>query len=412
MRVEPGVFGIRQPVLLLPEGITERLTPAQLAAIVSHEMCHVRRRDNLTAAMHMLVEVLFWFYPLVWWIRERLIEEREHACDEEVLRSGCDAPVYAEGILNVCKLYVESPLVCASGVTGSDLRKRIENILSNRTVQNLNIARKLLLLIAPILAVTVPVGIGLMNVRLLQSQTSSANRPAFEVASVKAYKDAGIGPRNAHSTYSPEGVDFGARTVGFLIGEAYGVPVGRIVPAKTNSKDEILRYLRQGCDIVAKADHPVSKDLLRLMLQSTLADRFKLSLHRETMTGPVYKLVVAKGGPKLQAAEDGGDLVMSGSPDGFTFRNAEVFRLAGYLSSYLDRMAVDESGLKGLYNFVVKMPEELRQSGSGKPEGKSPDSPSAAAFADVLKPLGLQLAAGMAPVEYLVVDHIEPPSDN
>jgi beta-lactamase regulating signal transducer with metallopeptidase domain len=127
-RLEPGVLGIRKPVLLLPDGITNRLTPAQLAAIVTHEMCHIRRRDNLTAAMHMTVEVLFWFYPLVLWIRKGLIEERERACDEEVLAQ-TDPRIYAESILNVCRYYVESPLVCASGITGSDLKKRIEKII-------------------------------------------------------------------------------------------------------------------------------------------------------------------------------------------------------------------------------------------------------------------------------------------
>jgi beta-lactamase regulating signal transducer with metallopeptidase domain len=82
-RLEPGVFGIRKPVLLLPEGITRYLTPDQLATIVEHELCHVRRRDNLTAAIHMVVEAIFWFYPPVWWIRTRLIQERERACDED-----------------------------------------------------------------------------------------------------------------------------------------------------------------------------------------------------------------------------------------------------------------------------------------------------------------------------------------
>jgi len=112
LRLEPGVFGVREPVLLLPEGITDRLTAPQLEAIVAHEMCHVRRQDNLTAALHMVVEILFWFHPLVWWIRARLVAERERACDEEVLRATAKPAVYAEGILNVCKFYIESPLVC------------------------------------------------------------------------------------------------------------------------------------------------------------------------------------------------------------------------------------------------------------------------------------------------------------
>jgi bla regulator protein blaR1 len=60
---EPGVFGAFRPILLLPEGITEKLTPGQLEAIVAHELCHVRRRDNLATAMHMVVEAVFWFHP-------------------------------------------------------------------------------------------------------------------------------------------------------------------------------------------------------------------------------------------------------------------------------------------------------------------------------------------------------------
>ncbi len=101
----------------------ERLTPSQLEAVLAHELCHVRRRDNLTSVIHMIVEAVFWFHPLVWWIGARLVEERELACDEEVLRLGSEPRVYAEGILNVCKLYVESPLRCVSGVTGSNLEE-------------------------------------------------------------------------------------------------------------------------------------------------------------------------------------------------------------------------------------------------------------------------------------------------
>src|ERR1051325_6849272 len=62
-RLEPGVFGILRPVLLLPEGLADRVSPAQFQAILAHELCHVRRRDNLTAALHMLVQATFWFHP-------------------------------------------------------------------------------------------------------------------------------------------------------------------------------------------------------------------------------------------------------------------------------------------------------------------------------------------------------------
>jgi beta-lactamase regulating signal transducer with metallopeptidase domain len=96
-QLEPGVFGVFRPVLYLPAGIADHLDDAQLKAIVAHELCHIRRRDNLTAALHMLVEAVFWFHPLIWWIGTRLVDERERACDEEVVQSGSDPEVYAEG---------------------------------------------------------------------------------------------------------------------------------------------------------------------------------------------------------------------------------------------------------------------------------------------------------------------------
>jgi len=99
--LEPGVVGVLHPILLVPEGIAERLSPSQLRAVLAHELCHVRRHDSLFAAIHMIVEAVFWFHPLVWWIGARLVEEREHTCDEEVLRSGSEPLVYAEGILNL-----------------------------------------------------------------------------------------------------------------------------------------------------------------------------------------------------------------------------------------------------------------------------------------------------------------------
>ena len=96
-------------------------------SVTEHELCHARRRDNLTSAVHMIVETVFWFHPLVWWIGARLVEERERACDEAVLSLGSEPLDYAEGILTVCMSYVESPLSLVSGVTGANLKKRIQN---------------------------------------------------------------------------------------------------------------------------------------------------------------------------------------------------------------------------------------------------------------------------------------------
>ena len=106
--LESGVFGMFRHILLLPADIMERLTAAQFDAVVVHELCHIQRRDNLTASVHMFVEALFWFHPLVWWIGARMIEERERACDEAVLSLGSEPREYAEGILSVCKSFTSN----------------------------------------------------------------------------------------------------------------------------------------------------------------------------------------------------------------------------------------------------------------------------------------------------------------
>ena len=133
--MEPGVFGIVRPVLLWSRTVGRHLNGEQVETIFAHEVSHVRRRDNLAAAVHMIVEAALWFHPLVWWIGSRLVDERERACDEAVLVSGHHPEVYAETILKACRLYVESPLPCVAGVTGSNLRKRIERIMSNSTAE-------------------------------------------------------------------------------------------------------------------------------------------------------------------------------------------------------------------------------------------------------------------------------------
>jgi beta-lactamase regulating signal transducer with metallopeptidase domain len=160
--LEPGVVGVWRPTLLLPEGIMERLTSSELEAVIAHELCHVRRRDNLLSSIHMVAEALFWFHPLVWWIGARLVEERERACDESVLSLGNQPRVYADAILNVCKLYTESPLVCVSGVTGSDIKRRIEAIMRNRIGLQLNGAKKFLLAGAGVATLAGPVAVGVL----------------------------------------------------------------------------------------------------------------------------------------------------------------------------------------------------------------------------------------------------------
>ena len=173
--VEPGIFGLLRPVLLLPRGMRDHLSPVQFRAIVEHELCHARRYDNLTAAMHRFISAIFWFHPMVWWIGRQLIEEREAACDEAVLENAHTPLVYAEGILNVCKFYMEVPLNTISGVTGADLKRRIAYILSERGSHRLDLARKLALGTAAVLALTMPIALGMLHASKVHAQTAKQN---------------------------------------------------------------------------------------------------------------------------------------------------------------------------------------------------------------------------------------------
>jgi bla regulator protein blaR1 len=438
--IEPGVFGVRKPVLLLPEGITDRLTPAQLDAVLAHEMCHVRRRDNLTAAIHMVVETVFWFYPLVWWIRARLVEERERACDEAVLQSGSDAEVYAEGILSVCKFYVESPLACVSGISGSDLKKRITRIMTQRITDKLTLSRKLLLAAIGIAAVALPVIFGLLTAMPSRAQSQASNTaasaPAYEVASIKPDKsgDPGFKIMNTANGLTA------TTTLRMLIRVAYGVEDHQISGAPNWVSSD--KY-----EIEARMDSPTADSLRKLsedegglvrgrMLQALLADRFKLSLYREAKELPVYSLVIAKNGPKLQEAKPGepdGDGIKGpdgrpavgghffrmgrGQLNGHSLGMADVVRL---LSQQLGRTVVDKTGLTGNYDFTLQWtPDESQgpmfkgaEGGQAPASAPPPDSSGPSIFTALQEQLGLKLESQKGPVEILVIDHVEKPSAN
>jgi bla regulator protein BlaR1 len=246
----------------------------------------------------------------------------------------------------------------------------------------------------------------------LATLTHAQPAPKFEVASVKLYQDDGVSPRNLHNSYGPQGIDF-RETLAFIIADAYNTPLGRIQGPGSLTKEALWAPLRVGYDIVAKADHPVPKDQLRLMLQSLLADRFKLTLHWEARTGSVYRLVVAKGGPKLEESDAAGVFFFD-ARDGWVFRNAGMVQLSSALAGHVDRVVVDQTGLKGLYNFVLKMPTYEGQDLAAvkRLDGLSPETPSASDFADALRQLGLQLIPDRAPVDYLVIDSVEKPSEN
>ena len=151
----PGLFGIWRPVVLLPQSMAAHMTLPEMRAILDHELCHLERGDNLTAAIHTLVEALFSFHPLVWWLGARLVVERERACDEDVVQGGNDAAVYADGILKVCRFYAAPPPL-ASAILGADLEQRLHCIMAGSLPAELTVFQKSLLGSCAALAVAWP----------------------------------------------------------------------------------------------------------------------------------------------------------------------------------------------------------------------------------------------------------------
>ena len=417
--IEPGVVGVRRPVLLLPSGLVERLTPAQMNALIVHERCHVRCHDNLVAAMHMFVEAIFWFHPLVWWIGNRQVEERELACDEAVLRAGSQPTDYAAGILTVCRWSLGSPVMCVSGITGSDLRERIETIMANRVGRRLNMTGRMLLATGAAAMLAGPVAIGL----LAAAQSPNTPRPQFDVVSIKRTPE-NTGP----------GADFAALPGGRLharnnevmnfIGNAYGIPRYRITGGPVWLSDD--RY-----DLEAKAEAAPERAQMMVMLQTVLADRFKLKVHRETREGPVYILTVAKGGLKLSPSKDGGCVDRSagvvlptsetrpncgnnwlrrrGANFAWTATRINMRGAAGALAYVLRGTVIDKTGITGFFDVDVEFPPLEPEVGVS--DLAAVDT-GVSAFTVLREQLGLAFESGRGPVDYLVIDSVERPSEN
>jgi beta-lactamase regulating signal transducer with metallopeptidase domain len=137
---EPGVWGVLRPVVVLPEGVSDRLDDAELEAVFMHELSHIERWDNLAGNFQRALCCLFWFHPVVWLLDRRLLAEREEACDDVVVRRGGACEVYANGIAKVCRYCLGWEVAGLAKVTGSDIRKRVERIISRRAGQRMSAA--------------------------------------------------------------------------------------------------------------------------------------------------------------------------------------------------------------------------------------------------------------------------------
>jgi uncharacterized protein (TIGR03435 family) len=229
----------------------------------------------------------------------------------------------------------------------------------------------------------------------------SATGPRFEVASVKpssADPDSSSGIGTGHGRLDANNV-----TLKRCIMGAYGVG-----PLQISGGPDWIESDR--FEISAKADQPINDDaVLMLMLQGLLAERFKLALHRETRTISSLVLEVAKNGPKLEKAEAGESITnTSTSNSGVTIdvHRTDMDTFARVIARNMSLPVVNSTGLVGIFNFKLSWtPESTKAGTSGTIEGPS-------VFTAIQEQLGLRLRSQKAPVEILVIDHVERPSEN
>lgn len=209
--------------------------------------------------------------------------------------------------------------------------------------------------------------------------------PSFEVASVKENKTVG---RGGYDRSTPGRFTARNALLRNVIMSAYEIDQRAQLRGGPGWIDS-ARF-----DIEAKAPAEGDKPLIHRMLQSLLAERFHLAVHHENNEIPVYFLVVAKNGPKLHG------LTIGGSPPAGPGINVfgAIRGLTHYLSNLLGRPVVDKTGIQGSHNWSMHLQPD--------------DIPSAAVFAALEEQLGLKLESAKAPLDVLVIDHIEKPSAN
>jgi bla regulator protein blaR1 len=425
-------------VLIWPAGISNHLSEPQLRSILAHELWHVRRRDNLAAALHMFVEAAFWFHPAVWWVGAQMVDERERACDEQVLQSGNQPDVYAESILKACRFCVEAPLTCVSGVAGSNLKRRIVRIMNRQLGSSLTLRGKLTLAALAVAAVAAPIAIGVYNSPQVSAQEQQSTKPAL------AFDQATVRPGNPSDSNTSMQIQPGIfieknASLTSLIAFAYGVHDYQVtglpawadtdrfdIDASFKESPGAPKILMGSSDSVeisggsSAAPPPpppppgampmhLGTGQLQAMLKTLLAERFNLKLSPQTQNLPVFDLVVASSGAKLTPTSSSADVSESGKSlplvqvrssfnsggHELMVSNASPLVLADLVSQQLNRQVVDKTGLKGLYDIMIHWPQ-----------GQTPEDIGAA----IEDQLGLKLEPGQGPVKVLVINQVEKPT--
>jgi len=443
----PVTVGWLYPTVILPHD-WRQWPQAQLNAVLTHEREHARRRDPLVQWLALLNRAVFWFHPAAWWLEGELSSLAEEACDSAVLARGYDAREYAETLVEMARAVMRSGArvnVVGVAMPGGCLTQRIRQIIEVGPAPRISRTRMACVAAACAITCVAFAAGGLDRAQAPTAQSSTGDKPAFEVASVRPNRSQDPG--------------------GHL-----GIPAGRFTATNVTTK-ELIKFAYNGkqsgfslrddqvsggpswinsdrFDIDAKEEDSIVKglkkltydqalDQIRSMVQSLLEDRFRLNVSHATRELPVYVLVVAKSGPRLTqstvtplgppgsnppgSAPQKGPLlgVKAGQITGVGMRVGPLAEVLSRQPELGGRMVLDQTGLKDTYDFTLHWtPENLTTVPNG-PDGsqppantRSPDSSAPSIFTAIQEQLGLRLESTKGPVDVLVIDHVEEPSPN
>jgi uncharacterized protein (TIGR03435 family) len=414
----PMVIGWMRPYILLPVTALTGLSVAQIEALVAHELAHIRRHDYLVNLLQTAIETVLFYHPAVWWVGKQMRLEREHCCDD-IAVAICGSPLeYASALAEMEEIRGRNtePAMAANG---GELLGRIRRLLGQPEPASRS---TLLAVVLALLIAGVPAAVSL---RAAPQQA----QPAFDVASIKRTA-AGIDPGPRFGLGPRTHVE--SATLKDLVLLAYDIKDFQLSggPGWTNSDRYDIDATVEG---ESRGTGPAYRTLILRRLQTLLQDRFKLAVHRETKELPIYELVVAKGGFKLQPVKEGSCVPFDAEK--FRAPGSNPMNFCGYggfgrgfyeastttmaelayaLPMAVGRTVVDRTGITGVfrihlaYQFVS--PPAASPNGAGNPTPA--DDASISIFTALQEQLGLKLESSKGPVEVLVVDHVEKPSEN
>jgi bla regulator protein blaR1 len=431
----PVTLGWLHPKVILPPDWPE-WPQARLDAVLAHEREHARRRDPLWQLIALVNRALFWFHPLAWWLERKVSELAEEACDAAVLARGFDAGNYSECLLDLARSVQRSGArigALSATMPGIGLEHRIRTMLSGAIAQRVSRVR-----------MACAVGLCLSAIAifsagtLVRAQDAAKGRAEFEVASIRPGDPNGGGAfksKDAGGGGAPFEVQhrrFTANTTLYaLIRSAYDIrscrPFQGDCPRISGGPDWIKkdRFEIRATMPDDSPDYTLMQFVngqaprLLLMLQALLADRFNLKVHRETRQLPIYALTVAGKRAKLQQAKAGepelGPVFRPVEyPNGettlqMTVQNQSLQEVANVFSIFFDRPVLDRTGLKGKFDFEIEYEQNKDVPALALP-GAELVGP--ALFTAFQEQAGLKLQPTKGPVEVLVIDHADRPSEN